>query len=107
MIEVQAEEKTKRRSYRREFKLHVVKWYTRHGENKAQTAYHFNVDRKRVREWVQNEEMIRETKNFTRKKSSGRRTQYPIAERQLHTDFKILRQEGKSIKRYWFNNRMG
>ena len=68
MMEAQAGEgKTKRRPSRREFKLRVVKWYMRHGENKAQTAYRFNVHRKRVREWVQNEEMIRETKKFVRK----------------------------------------
>ena len=105
-MEVQAQEKSKRRSYTREFKLRVIKWYMDNGQNKVRTAFHFKVDRKRVREWVQNEESIRATKLTTRKNKSGKRARYPIAEQKMHEDFKRLRGEGKSVKRYWFNQRM-
>ena len=42
------------------------------GQNKARTAFHFKVDRKRVRKWVQNEELIRATEVTKRKNKSGR-----------------------------------
>ena len=104
-MEFQAQEKSKRRSYTRE-KLHVIKWYLDNDQNKASNAVHFQVDRKRVREWVQNEELIRATKLTTRKNKSGRLAMYPIAEQKLHKDFKRFRGEGKSVKRYCFNQRM-
>ena len=55
-IEVQTQEKSKRCSNTREFKLHVIKWYMGNGQNKARTVFHFKVGRKRVRELVQNEQ---------------------------------------------------
>ena len=94
-MEFQAQEKSKRRSYTREFKLHVIKWYIDNGQNKARTAFHFKVDRKGVRERVQNEELIGETRLTTRKNMSGRRARYHIAEQKMHENFKRLRREGK------------
>ena len=59
-----------------------------------------------TRKWVQNEELIRATKLTTRKNKSGGRARYPTAEQKMHQYFKRLRGEGKSVKRYWFNQRM-
>ena len=105
-MEVHDVEKLKRRSYTREYKLSVVKWYMLNNKNKAVTARKFKLDRKQVRQWVQNENLIKETKQFTRKNHSGCPTKYPIAEQKLHEEFTSLRSQGKSIKRYWFNKRM-
>ena len=60
-MENSSQEKSKRHSDTREFKLHKIKWYIGNGQNKVRTAFHFKVDCKRVREWVQNEELIRAT----------------------------------------------
>ena len=59
-----------------------------------------------TRKWLQNEELIRATKLTTRKNKSGGRARYPTAEQKMHEYFKRLRGEGKSVKRYWFNQKM-
>ena len=81
-------------------------WHMGDGQKKARTAFHFKVDRKRVQERVQNEELIRATKLTTRKSKSGRKVRYPIADRKCMKIFRRLRGEGKSVKRYWFNQGM-
>ena len=49
-------EKSKKKSYRHEYKLKVIQWYQDNGRNKGLTSRHFQVDGKRIREWVDNEE---------------------------------------------------
>ena len=55
-IVMEVQDKSKRLSYTREFKLRVIKWFMDNGQNKARTAFHLKADRKRIREWIQNEE---------------------------------------------------
>ena len=92
-MEVQAQEKSKRHSYTKEFKLHTIQWYMNKSQNKARTAFHFTVNRKRIRKWVQNEELISARKLTTKK--SGRQG-IPL----------LCRKSKKSVKCYWFNQRM-
>ena len=40
------------------FKLEVVQWYYRNGANVAATARHFNIDRKRIRDWRDTEDYL-------------------------------------------------
>ena len=40
------------------YKLSVVDWFDRNGNNVSQTAREFSVDRKRVREWVSLEDTL-------------------------------------------------
>ena len=47
------------RSYTVQYKLNVLDWYYAHGENKKQTAKHFDVDRKRIRDWLKFEQQFR------------------------------------------------
>ena len=42
-----------------EYKLDVISWYRDNGENKHAAARHFGVDRKRLREWLENEDRLR------------------------------------------------
>ncbi|XP_040580419.1 uncharacterized protein [Lepeophtheirus salmonis] len=44
-----------RRSFSREFKLKVVKYFYEHQHNNLVTANHFNINRKQVRCWVRDE----------------------------------------------------
>ena len=69
-----------------------------HGQNKARITFHFKVDRKRVRERVQNEELIKANQLNRRKNKSERRERYPIAEQKMNENLKSLR-KGKSVKR--------
>lgn len=47
------------KSYTVQYKLSVLDWYHAHGENKKQTAKHFGVDRKRIRDWLKLEQQFR------------------------------------------------
>ena len=92
-MEVQAQEKSKRCSYTKEFKLHIIQWYTNKGQKKVKTPFHYTVDHKSVPKWVQNEELIR-ARTFTTKKIERQGT--PL----------LSRKSKKSVKRYWFNQRI-
>ena len=47
-------------TYTVQFKVGVVDWHLAHGENVSQTAREFEVDRKRVREWLANADKLRQ-----------------------------------------------
>lgn len=51
--------RTPHKSYTVQYKLAVLDWYHTHGENKNQTAKHFGVDRKRIRDWLRHEPQFR------------------------------------------------
>ena len=61
------------RSYTVKFKLEVLDWYYKNGENKTKTARAFDIDRKRVRDWLRDEVNLRSDPNpgLTRKKRAG------------------------------------
>ena len=72
------------------------------GENRILFhLFHYKVDHKRVREWLQNEESIGAIKLITRQNKSGRRATHPITEQKMHEDFGRSSAEGESSKRYW------
>ena len=52
------------KSYTVYFKLKVLDWYYANGENKKQTADHFGIDRKRVRDWLKLEQQLRAAPEF-------------------------------------------
>ena len=49
----------KHRSFTVRYKLEAIDWYNTNGRNIAKTAREFNVDRKRVRDWLANEYLLR------------------------------------------------
>ena len=65
----------------------------------------FGVDRKQVRTWLKNEEIIQQQKHSS--KASGRSctAKYPIMENALHAEYKEARAKGKFLKRWWLNTR--
>ena len=60
------------------------------GKNIARTAQVFGVDRKQVRIWLKNEEIIQQQKH-----SRGCTVKYPIMEDALHAEYKEARVKGK------------
>lgn len=63
------------RSYTVQFKINALDWYYRNGENKNLTARMFNVDRKRIRDWLIDEKKLRSDptpKHTKRKRTTGR-----------------------------------
>lgn len=96
--------KKTRKSYPREFKLAVVRWYYENGKNISRTSLHFEVDRKQVRNWLKNESVIRKQKSKS-KTIRGRKAQYPLVETKLLAEFKEQRKRGKIVKKWWFLSR--
>ena len=90
-------EKCKRKSYRRKYKLKVIQWYQDNGRKKGLTSRYFKVDRKRIHQWVNNEEKIRKQKQKTRKGKSGRKSLFPRAENLLFEEFDKKRKQGKEV----------
>ena len=91
--------KEEHHSYTREFKLKVSDCYMNNGKNIASTAQMFGVDRKQVRTWLKNEEIIQQQKHSS--KASGRNctAKYPIMEDALYAEYKGARAKGKFLKR--------
>ena len=48
----------KHRSFTVKFKLEAIDWHRQNGGNITQTAKEFGVDRKRIREWLANEDHL-------------------------------------------------
>ena len=89
----------KRHSYNCEFKLKVSDWYMNNRKNIARRAQMFGVDRKQVRTWLKNEEIIQ------RQKHSSKASKYPIIEDASYAEYKEAKAKGKFLKRWWFNTR--
>ena len=97
--ENQIDAEKKQRSFTKEFKLSVVNYFYKHGENNLKTSNKFNVDQKQVREWVQKETRISQQKRGNRSVGRGRNAFYAEMEKQLYGEFESARSVGKSIKR--------
>ena len=53
-----AQKMPKHRSYTVEFKLSVIKWHKEKGESIRKTAREYQIDRKRIREWLKQEDEL-------------------------------------------------
>ena len=96
---MEKQSKKKRHSYTREFKLKVSDWYMNNGKNIARTAQMFGVDRKQVRIWLKNEEIIQQQKHYSKVSRRGCTAKYPIMEDALYAEDKEARAKGKFLKR--------
>lgn len=74
------------RSYTVQFKLDALNWYYKNGENKNLTAKMFNIDRKRIRDWLQDEPNLRSdpTPERTKRKRSNSLPQFKEIEAALY-----------------------
>ena len=102
---MEKQSKKKRHSYTRKFKLKVSDWYTNNGENIAKTTQMFGVDRKQVKTWLKNEEIIQQQKHSSKTSGRGCIAKYPIMEDTLYDEYKEARAKEKFLKRWWFNTR--
>ena len=75
------------------------------GKNISPASIKFNVDRKCIREWLKQEESLVNQKRGGRSNGRGCTSRFPLMEQALYDDFKKARDEGKTIKRWWFNCR--
>lgn len=84
------------RSYTIQFKLNALDWYYKNGENKNLTAKMFNVDRKRIRDWLLDERNLRSdpTPQRTKRKRSNSLPQYKDIEDALYKFYMAQREKG-------------
>ena len=90
---VEKQSKKKRYSYTREFKLQVSDWYMNNGKNITRTVQMFGVDRKQVRTWLKNEEIIQQQKHSSKTSGRGCTAKYPIMEDALYAEYKKQKQK--------------
>ena len=84
------------RSYTVQFKLNALDWYYKNGENKNLTAKMFNVDRKRIRDWLLDERNLRTdpTPQRTKRKRANSLPQYKDIEDALYKFYMTQREKG-------------
>jgi transposase len=84
------------RSYTVQFKLNALDWYYKNGENKNLTAKMFNVDRKRIRDWLLDERNLRcdPTPQRTKRKRANSLPQYKDIEDALYKFYLAQREKG-------------
>ena len=89
-----------RKSCTCEFKLSVTQWTLENGKNSFSASRKFNVDRKRIREWLKQEESLVNQKRGSRSNGRGCTSRFRLMEQPLYDDYKKTRDEGKTIKRW-------
>ena len=97
------QENRARKSYTREFKIQVVRFY--HENNLYQTSKKFSLNTKTIGRWVRDEAKIKKSKKASKRVSFTRQCQFPEMEEELYREYKQLRRQGFKIKGYWFKER--
>ena len=82
-----------RRSFTREFKLGVIKYYHNHGKSIHGTSDKYKVDRKQVRSWLNKEESIVGQKKRSKSQRHGK-VSFPELEQKIYDEFTQKRKEG-------------
>ena len=95
--------KVRSKSYTREFKLDVVKFYRENNLYKA--SKRFSLNTKTVLQWIKDEETIKSSKKGSKHKQHARPPMHPEIETRLYQEYKELRKKGIKVKGYWFRIR--
>ena len=86
--------KNERKSYTREFKLGVVKFYKENNLYRTHKAYSLNT--KTILRWVRDEKNIEKSRKGSKHIQHHRKAAHPDLEEQLYREFKDLRKKGDS-----------
>ena len=93
------------RSYTREQKLHVLRWYTTNGKNLYHTCQKFDLNMKTALRWIKYQKAIHDSKKGRKRVSFGRTAEYLEMEEVLYEEYRRLRQRGLKVKGWWFRTR--
>ena len=96
--------KVSRRIFTREFKLEVISSHFSNGKNINKTANKFEIDRKRIRNYIKDERNIPKQKRKSKAVRTGS-VRFPLMEDQLNEEFLAMRRDGKRVKRWWFTTK--
>ena len=92
-----------RKSYTREYKLKVVRFY--HQNNLYQTSKRFSLNTNTIGRWVADEGKIKNSKKASKRMKHSRRCQFLEMEEELYRESKKLRKQGYKVKGFWFRIR--
>lgn len=95
----------KRKSYSREKKLLVVKFYHENDNNLYQTCKKFSLNSKTVLRWIRDKKKIKKSSKGSKRVKFGRTAQYPEMEERLYSEYKEMREKGLKVKGWWFRVR--
>ena len=87
-----------RKSHTRELKSSLTQSTLENGKNIYSASRKFNVDRKRNREWLKQEESLVNQKCGSRSNGRGCTLWFQVMEQALYGDYKKARDEGKQSK---------
>ncbi|VDD96936.1 unnamed protein product [Enterobius vermicularis] len=94
-----------RMSYPREFKLMVINYYHRHGQNKYRTCKEFQITKSMLNGWLQKLDKIIQSRPGSLKSGrSGRKPQFPNIEKQLFHLYCKRLQYGQKIGNRWIRD---
>ncbi|WKX88906.1 hypothetical protein Q1695_008499 [Nippostrongylus brasiliensis] len=95
-----------RMSYPREFKLMVIDYYQKNGQNKYRTCKEFQITKSMLNGWLSKIEKIRESRPGSLKSGrSGRRPQFPDIEKQLFSLYCQRLETGSKVGNRWLRER--
>ena len=96
----------KRRSYTREKKLLILKYYYENACNKYKTCQKFDISKPSLFTWIKGEKEIKSSKKGSKRvKGGGRAPFWPDVEEKLVIEFQELRKKGLKVRQYWFKTR--
>ena len=97
--------KTPRKSYSREFKLQVIKFYRDPQNTLYATSKHFSVDKKCILRWAHEETKIKKSSKGSKHCRHAKGGTYEKMEEVLVKEFLDLREKGLRVRGYWFKVR--
>ena len=97
--------KKTRKSYTREQKLDVIRWYSLNGENLYRTCQQFSLNSKTVLRWIKDHTAIYYSKKGRKRVKFRRSAEHPDVEEILYKEYKELRRRGLKVKGWWFKTR--
>ena len=92
-----------RRSYSREQKLDVLKWYSLNLYCTCQ-RFSLNTCTKTVLRWIKNQSAIYDSKKGRKRVQFRRTAEHPDIEETLYIEYRGLRQSGLKVKGWWFQD---
>ena len=85
--------KLKRKSYSREYKLEVVRFYREN--NLYQTSKKHSLNTKTILRWVRDESKLKKAKKGSKHLQHNRRAAYPELKERLYNEYKDMRKKGE------------
>jgi len=91
-----------RMSYPREFKLLVISYFYKNGQNKYRTCKEFQITKSMLNGWLLKVDKIRQSRPGSLKSGrSGRKPQFPDVERQLFNMYQACLAGGQKVGNRW------